>query len=219
MTINTFSLEDRSVRVFIVLLTAHSALLVASNAAGSKIIQLPWGLAASATVVSYIASILILDSIAELYGKHFSRMVINVGLGAIILSVLFFQLVLVLPSASFWHHQGAFDSVLGSTPRILLGGWVAYMVGQNLDLSTFLMIKATRFGANKLWFRTWASTAISQLIDSAIFMTIAFAGEIPLIPAIAGQYAVKILIMTISTPFIYVAVGWSRKYIAKNIAA
>jgi uncharacterized integral membrane protein (TIGR00697 family) len=203
-------LTDKSLRVFIVLLTIHTALVISSNAAGSKLIALPAGLAASATVISYMLSFVLLGSIAELFGRGYARFVVNLGLAAMAISVAFFELAIHLPAAGFWTHQAAFEEVLGSTPRLLLGGWSAYLLGQHLDVWGFFLIKRTRFGADKLWLRSWGSTLIGQLIDTTVFITIAFYGMAPLLQAIAGQYLVKLVIASVTTPVIYAAVGWGR---------
>jgi queuosine precursor transporter len=209
-TAAAIALTDRNIRVFITLTTVHTSLVISSNAAGSKLIALPAGLAASATVISYMLSFVLLGSIAELFGRAYARLVVNLGLAAMAISVAFFELAINLPAASFWTHQDAFEQVLGSTPRLLLGGWSAYLLGQHLDVWGFFLIKRTRFGGSQLWLRSWGSTLIGQLIDTAVFITIAFAGVVPLLPTILGQYLVKLVIATLTTPLIYAAVGWGR---------
>lgn len=210
------ALSDKNIRVFIVLTTIHTSLVISSNAAGSKLIALPAGLAASATVISYMLSFVLLGSIAELFGRAYARLVVNLGLAAMAISVAFFELSIHLPAAPFWTHQDAFEQVLGSSPRLLLGGWAAYLLGQHLDVWGFFLIKRTRFGGEQLWLRSWGSTLIGQLIDTAVFITIAFAGQAPLIPAIIGQYLVKLVIATATTPAIYAAVGWGRAAMAQS---
>jgi queuosine precursor transporter len=208
------ALTDRNLRVFVVLLTIHTSLVVASNVAGAKLIGLPLGLAASATVISYMLSFVLLGSIGELFGRTLARLVVNLGLGAMALSVAFFELAIHLPAAGFWTHQAAFEQVLGSTPRILAGGWAAYLLGQHLDVWGFFRLKRTRLGGERLWLRSWGSTLIGQLVDTAVFITIAFAGTAPLLPAIAGQYLVKLVVASLTTPLIYLAVGWGRAAMA-----
>jgi uncharacterized integral membrane protein (TIGR00697 family) len=217
-TSQSLPLNDKSIRVFIALLTIHTSLVISSNAAGSKLIGLPFGLAASATVISYMLSFVLLGSIAELFGRHYARLVVNLGLAAMAISVAFFELAIHLPAADFWSHQLAFDQVLGSSPRLLLGGWSAYLLGQHLDVWGFFLIKRTRFGADKLWLRSWGSTLIGQFIDTFVFITIAFYGDVPLIPAIIGQYLVKLVIASATTPIIYAAVGWGRAVMAPRAA-
>jgi queuosine precursor transporter len=210
------ALSDRNIRVFVVLLTIHTSLVVASNAAGSKLIALPLGLAASATVISYMLSFVLLGSIAELFGRFYARLVVNLGLVAMALSVVFFELAIHLPAASFWTHQRAFEQVLGAVPRLVLGGWAAYLLGQHLDVLGFFLLKSTRLGGERLWLRSWGSTLVGQLVDTIVFITIAFAGTAPLVPAILGQYLVKLAIATLTTPLVYAAVGWGRAAMAQR---
>lgn len=210
------ALTDRNLRVFVVLLTIHTSLVIASNVAGSKLIALPLELAASATVISYMLSFVLLGSIAELFGRAQARLVVNLGLGAMALSVTFFELAIHLPAAPVWTHQPEFEQVLGSVPRLLAGGWTAYLVGQHLDVWGFFLLKRTRLGGELLWLRSWGSTLLGQLIDTAIFITIAFAGTAPLLPTIAGQYLVKLVIASLTTPLVYAAVGWGRAAMART---
>ena len=207
-------LTEKSLRVFITLLTVHTTLVISSNVAGAKLIALPAGLAASATVISYMLSFVLLGAIAELFGRHYARLVVNLGLAAMAISVAFFELAIHLPAAGFWTHQAEFEQVLGSAPRLLLGGWSAYLLGQHLDVWGFFLIKRTRFGAGRLWLRSWGSTLIGQLIDTTVFITIAFYGTAPLLPSIAGQYLIKVIIASATTPIIYAAVGWGRAAMA-----
>jgi queuosine precursor transporter len=210
------ALSDRNIRVFVVLLTIHTSLVVASNAAGAKLIALPLGLAASATVISYMLSFVLIGSIAELFGRFYARLVVNLGLVAMALSVAFFELAIQLPAASFWTHQRAFEQVLGAVPRLVLGGWAAYLLGQHLDVLGFFLLKSTRLGGERLWLRSWGSTLVGQLVDTIVFITVAFAGTAPLVPAILGQYLAKLAIATLTTPLVYAAVGWGRAAMAQR---
>lgn len=200
----------KNLRVFVLLLTLHTALLVASNAGGAKMIAVPGGLAASATVFSYMATFAILDVIAELYGKKYSQLTINLGLLGLVLSVVFYQLTIAAPPADFWKGQEAYELTLGTAWRILLGGWTAYMVAQYLDVWGFLRLKQSAFGAKNLWWRSWASTALAQILDTVIFMFVAFYGVFPLLPAIAGQYILKLILAAIAIPVIYGIVAWAK---------
>lgn len=206
---------DSKLKVYLVLLTLHTSLLIASNAAGAKLFALPFGLAASATVISYMLTFVTLDAIAELYGRDSSRFVINIGLASLAVSVLFFQIAIHLPPATGWPDQAAYESTLGASWRIFLGGWMAYMFSQHFDLWSFLALKETRFGRS-LAVRSWISTIIGQLLDTIIFITIAFWGTFPLAEAIAGQYAIKLAFATLGTPFVILLVRVGRHFIARE---
>jgi len=201
---------DTKLRFYLVLMTIHTSLLIASNAAGAKIFALPYGLAASATVISYMLTFVILDTIAELYGRSGSRFVIIIGLASMAISVVFFQIAIVLPPAPFWGNQAGFEGTLGSSWRILLGGWTSYIFSQFLDLWSFLGLKNTRWGSS-VSFRAWISMVVGQFFDTLIFMTIAFYGAIPLTSAISGQYLVKVVFATIATPLVPTLVILGRK--------
>lgn len=202
---------DTRQKYFLCLMTLHSSLLVTSTIAGSKVFALPFGLTASATVLSYMLTFVILDSIAELYGRIYSRFVINLGLLGMAISAAYFQFAIMLPPAEFWKEQRALEAILGSSWRIWLGGWIAYVLSQYLDLWGFLKLKDMARGRGSLVFRAWASMLIGQLIDTSIFITVAFYGTDPLGSIIIGQYLIKVVIATCASPLVWVAVVFGRK--------
>ena len=110
----------RRIKFLLFLMTLHGSLLITSTVAGSKLFALPFGLTASATVVSYMLTFVVLDVIAELYGAEFSRLVINLGLIGMALSALYFKLTITLPPAAGWPDQAAFATVFGASWRIWL---------------------------------------------------------------------------------------------------
>jgi len=206
---------ERRTQYFLVLMTLHSSLLVTSTIAGSKLFALPFGLSASATVLSYMLTFVILDTIAELYGRQYSRFVINLGLVAMALSAVYFEFAIWLPAADFWKEQKALETIIGSSWRIWLGGWTAYMVSQYTDLWSFLRLKELPLGRS-LAFRAWVSMILGQLIDTVIFLTIAFYGTEPVGAIIVGQYLIKLVIATLATPFVSLGVGLGRSYFERD---
>jgi uncharacterized integral membrane protein (TIGR00697 family) len=114
----------------------------------------------------------------------------------------------LLPAAPFWQHQGAYEIILGSTPRIVLASMIAYLISQNHDVWAFHWLKKKTEGKH-LWLRNNGSTVASQLIDSVLFIGIAFAGTYPMktiAVMIASQYLVKVVIAFLDTPFCYLLV-------------
>jgi queuosine precursor transporter len=206
---------DTRQKYFLCLMTLHSSLLVTSTIAGSKVFALPFGLTASATVLSYMLTFVILDSIAELYGRIYSRFVINLGLLGMAISAAYFQFAIMLPPAEFWKEQRAFEAILGSSWRIWLAGWTAYLLSQYLDLWSFLKLKDMARGRGSLVFRAWASMLMGQLIDTTIFVTGAFYGTDPVGSIIIGQFLVKVAIITCASPLVPVAVVLGRKLIGE----
>jgi len=74
-----------------------------------------------------------------------------------------------------------------------------------------------RTGGKYLWLRNTASTAVSQVIDTAVFITIAFYGVMDIVPLLIGQYVIKLLIAVVDTPFIYAIVWLMDKIPARKV--
>lgn len=204
-----------SVIIFVWLLALNAALLVTANAAGAKMIALFGGLVASATVFPYALTFVFTDVVSELYGKKAGRLAVLVGFAGLLLSVVFFNIALWAPPASFWDLQDAYEATLGPTFRLMLGGWTSYLVSQHLDVYLFHFFKKLTRGKH-LWFRNNASTLISQFVDTCIFITIAFYGVFPLANAIAGQYLIKVIIAAVDTPVVYLAVHYLRPLVSPD---
>ncbi|MEE8435040.1 MAG: queuosine precursor transporter, partial [bacterium] len=117
--------------------------------------------------------------------------------------------------APFWTNQAAYASVFGPANRIILASLVAYLISQSFDLWAFTWLKE-RFQGRHLWLRNNLSTAASQLIDTLIFITVAFYGTeafpsiLDLWPLIGGQLAVKWIIAVADTPLVYALVYFLR---------
>src|SRR3989338_11672957 len=105
------------------------AVLLISNIASTKIVDLKWFVFDGGTLLfplSYIFG----DILTEVYGYRRSRRVIWLGFG----SALLLSLVLIgvgrLPAAAEWGHQEAYDQILGLTPRIVMASLCAYFAGE-----------------------------------------------------------------------------------------
>ena len=217
---NTNTADDlysKRTATMICLISAHTALLLASNAGGAKMIAVPGGLAASATVISYAVTFPLADIINELGGPRAARLAVNIGFGALVVLVSFLQLSIWAPPAPFWTDQAAYEKILGFGWRILLGGWLSYLVGNHVDVWIFHAIRK-RTGEKWFWLRKNVSTAVSQLIDTVIFMTVAFAGIFPIASAIPGQYLLKFAVAVICTPLSYLLLKAVRRVFADKSA-
>ena len=106
--------------------------LLISNILATKIILIgSW--AAPAGVLIFPIAYIINDVIVEVWGYRKARLIIWSGFAVNILAVLFFSLAIVIPAAPFWHNQEAFNSILGSTPRIIFASLMAYLTGSFLN--------------------------------------------------------------------------------------
>jgi len=205
---------SRRLALLICLASLHTALLVTSMVAGAKLVALPFHLSASATVLSYTLTFMILDTLAELYGPSVSKFIITMGLVSMVLAAAYMETAAVLESPPGAANQDAFRIVLSASWRIWLAGWIAYVISQRLDVWTFLLLKRVGLIGSSIMARAWISLTVGQMVDTALFVTIAFAGTASLLPVITGQYVVKILISTITIPLVSIAIALGRRFVA-----
>lgn len=153
-----------------------SGVLIISLILAGKIVEVG-GVTFTAAVIVFPLSYLFGDVLTEVYGYASARRVVWAGFAAQIVWIVSYWIAAALPPAPFWPHQAAFETVLGATPRIAVAGMVAYLAGEFLNAYVLARLKV-RFSGRGLAARLVASTVIGQAVDSALFLTIAFAGVI-----------------------------------------
>ena len=186
-------------------------LLVVANIIAVKPVELN-GWVFPAGAIAYPFTFLVTDAISELYGRKVATRVVWYGFGLSVAMVLLVYVARVLPAASFWQEQGAYDTVLGSVPRIVLGSMVAYLISQHTDVIVFHVLRRHTNGRH-LWLRNNVSTMVSQSIDTVLFISIAFGGSVPagtLWNMMATQYVLKLGVAVVDTPIVYVLVRTIR---------
>lgn len=188
----------------ILLISAFTGSLVISQVLASKIVLLG-GLVVPAGVLAYSITFVATDVISEIWGKDVAKRVVWGGFISVLISLLLIKGALLLPAASFWPHEQAFNTILSSTPRIILASFIAYLVSQAHDVWAFHFWK-DRFQGRHLWLRNNLSTIVSQVIDTVLFIGIAFYGSMPILPIIAGQLIIKWGIALLDTPLVYLLV-------------
>ena len=166
------------------------------------------GIVVPAAVFLYTLTFTLIDLINERLGKAGARQVIATAFAANLLLAGYVQFAIWLPAAPFYRDAEIFAGVLGSTPRIVFASLVAFLVSSLVDAEIFAWWRAHVAGPK--WARVLTSNSVSTLVDSALFITIAFAGVLPVWPLIGGQYLVKMGITVISLPLIYVTRGHQR---------
>lgn len=154
-----------------------------------------------AGVFIYALTFTLLDLINERLGKRGARQVIAAGLAANLLLAAYAQLTVWWPAPAFFDGQPAVARVLGATPRIVVASLVAYLIASLVDAEIFAWWRA-RVGGYR-WLRVLVSNTVSTGVDSLVFVTVAFAGVLPVLPLVAGQYVVKMLVTVLSLPLIY----------------
>lgn len=162
--------------------------------------------------VSYIFG----DVLAEVYGYAVARRVIWTGFGASALFSASVWLVGLLPGEAEWSSRvgmDAYNAVLGSTARIVAASLVAYWFGAFANAFVLARLKVLTQG-RWLWTRTISSTLVGQGIDTLLFVTIAFAGEMSpgvLWSIAVSNYVFKVGVEVLFTPVTYLVVSGLKR--------
>jgi uncharacterized integral membrane protein (TIGR00697 family) len=154
-----------------------------------------------AAVFIYALTFTLLDLVNERLGKLGARRLVATGFCANLLLAVYAQLTVWAPAPPFFDGDPAVARVLGATPRIVAASLVAYLVSSLVDAEVFAWWRE-RVGGLR-WLRVLASNAVSTLVDSGLFVTLAFAGVLPVVPLVVGQYVVKMGMTVLSLPLIY----------------
>ncbi len=185
---------------------------LASNIMAAKMTTVA-GISFPAGVFAFPISFLVTDVINEVWGKKEAGFTVKLGFAASIVFTLLTMLAVWLPAAGFWTMQAEYAMVLAAVPRITIAGLVAFIFSQNTDLWIFDKLKKFH-GGKHLWIRNNVSTITAQLVDSLIFIVIAFYGTMPvnaLVTMVFSQWLVKLVLATLDTPFVYWGVKWAKK--------
>ncbi len=170
-----------------------------ANIAANKPVSVA-GVTAPGGVFIYALTFTLIDLINERLGKRGARQVVLAAFAANCLLAGYLQLIVALPAPDFYAGQAAFSSVLGATPRIVGASLIAFIVSTMLDVEIFAYWRERVRGPG--WARVLASNAVSTAVDSAVFVVVAFAGILPLMELIVGQYVIKMAMTVVSLPLI-----------------
>jgi queuosine precursor transporter len=160
-----------------VLTGLFTATLLISNVLNCKVIRVG-GLPFTGGLILFPLAALFGDVLTEVYGYAESRKVIWTGLGSLLLLGAMIEICGALPADSLWTHQAAYDVILGAVPRIVAASLTAYFVGEFSNSYVLAKCKVRTRGSF-MFLRFVLSTAAGQLIDSATFVLVAFAGRMP----------------------------------------
>lgn len=180
--------------------------LLIANVVSAKIVTLG-GLVIPAAIVAYPLTFLMTDVIGEIWGKEQATETVKLGFICQLISLVLIGLAILLPVAPFADNQAEFKGIMAQSFRVVAASLVAYYCSQSWDVWVFHKIREK--GTGNKWLRNNLSTMTSQIIDTAIFITIAFVGSVPNIWVMIGsQYLIKCIYALLDTiPFYYLTRG------------
>lgn len=199
--------------IFLALGMLYVTCLIVSNIVAGKLWSLTESITVPAAVILFPVTYILSDIFTEVYGFKSAKIVIWLGFICNFFAVITYVIVIDLPHPLSWLDQDAFAIVFGLTPRVLAASFLAYLVGEFTNSIVLSRLKVMSKG-KLLWVRTIGSTVIGEALDSAIFITVSFAGEVPsgqLVTMIMYQYLFKLGFEIVFTPLTYWVIGVLKK--------
>ena len=191
--------------------------VVIANIVAVKLVEIGPFIIPAGTFI-FTLTFMCIDIIAEGWGKPMAKKVIWAGFIANFVALGFIRLAMWLPPAYFYAHNEAFITILGGNMRLVIVGLLVYILSQRLDVWVFFRIRA-KTGSKHLWLRNSLSAAVSQVVDTSLFIVLAFAGTVPnrvLLSMILPTVLFKWLVVVADTPLCYLGVWWVKKTCPKG---
>lgn len=192
-----------------VFLLLYGGMTVLAGVVAYKQVQLwPSDLAVEAGIFAFLLLVVISSTIAQLYGKALAQKLVWWGFLPLAMSAAIIYLVLGLPPSPEMidfraDDLAAFERVLGQTPRILMAGPAAYITSLMLNIWIFDRLRGSgETTTASLMVRGAIASALSQAVDSVIFVTLAFYGEFDITNLLIGQVIAKVTLSIVLVPFL-----------------
>lgn len=203
----------RHFRYFDYVMASFVAILLLSNLIGASKLAQVGGFTFGAGILFFPVSYVIGDVLTEVYGYANARRCVWMGFFALIFMAFMSYVVVAMPAAPDWGGQAAYESVFGSTWRIVLASVVAFWAGEFINSFVLARMKVWT-GGRHMWSRTIGSTVFGQAIDSMLFYPIAFLGiwtTDQVLMVMVTNWAMKVAWEAGLTPVTYAVVGWLKK--------
>ncbi|MFH0767993.1 MAG: queuosine precursor transporter [Chloroflexota bacterium] len=164
-------------------------------------------------IIIFPLSYIVGDILTEVYGYRLARRVIWLGFICNLIAVIAIWVGQLLPPASAWEGQQAYESILGYAPQALFASFLAYLVGEFSNSFILAKMKIKTKG-RWLWTRTIGSTMVAQALDAAVFIPLVYLGRFDLsfiVTASITLWLAKVGYEAIATPFTYAVVNYLKK--------
>jgi uncharacterized integral membrane protein (TIGR00697 family) len=158
-------------------------------------------LAVEAGIFAFLMLVVTSSAVAELHGRAVANKLVVWGFVPLLASAALTLLVLALPASDKMEpaRLSAFETIMGSNLRIWLAGLIAYGTSQVLNVTIFSALKG-REGGKLLFVRSAIASALSQIVDTLIFITVAFLGVFPIAALLGGQMVSKVVLSIVFVP-------------------
>lgn len=184
----------------------YGGMTVLAGVLGNKQVALG-PLAVEAGIFAFLMLVVLSSTVAELHGRETANRMVIIGFVPLILAMALIGFVLALPAADDMDpaRLEAFTIVLSQGPRLMGAGILAYGISTLLNVRLFSALRGdsdTPRGGLWLMTRGAIASALSQVVDTLIFITVAFYGVFPIGPLLVGQMIAKVVLSLIVVPFV-----------------
>ncbi|MFA4975805.1 MAG: queuosine precursor transporter [Candidatus Paceibacterota bacterium] len=206
-------LTENDYKKILICLTLYISSLFAANTLGIKLMPFLFGTHLSVAVFSFPIVFMMTDVIGEVYGRKMAKNFVWAGIISILLFLLYSFISMITPWAEsgVWAKDG-YDLIFGISVRFSIASLVAYAIGEYQDVISFFFFK--KYTGNKyFWLRSNLSNFWSQLLDSTIFMFIAYFGIMPvktILLIIIPWWIYKVFMGFLFTPLSYLGIRLLR---------
>lgn len=173
-----------------------------------------FGISATLGNVMFASIYLATDILNDIYGRKIAKRAVWLGFSSTLVMIIVMQMSLHFIPAPEDISQKALSTIFDLVPRIALGSIIAYIIGQHVDVFIFSMIKKVFQSDKTFIIRAYGSTVLSSIIDTALFVTIAFIGTLPasvVFEIFITTYVLKLVSTIFNVPFGYIAKSFYRK--------
>ena len=184
-------------RSLLLLGTVYGGMVTIAGVLGTKQVALG-PLAVEAGIFPFLVLVALSSAVAELHGRAVAERLVRYGFVPLVLSIGLALLVLALPAdpGMYAAARAAFPIVIGQGWRMMAAGLLAYGISVRLNVWLFGRM------AGAAGVRGALAAGLSQIVDTAIFITVSFAGVRPIGALLAGQIAAKLVLSAVLVPVV-----------------
>lgn len=187
----------------------YGGMTVLAGVLAFKQVQLwPTDLAVESGIFAFLLLVVVSSTMSQLYGRQFAQRIVWWGFLPLLIASLLMALVLNLPASTEMaagraEDLAAFERVHSTVWRVWAAGPAAYLTSLLLNIWIFDRLKGD--GAEStigLMVRGAIASALSQAVDSVIFISLAFYGLFPILNLLIGQVIAKVVLSLVLVPFL-----------------
>ncbi|EIT1241943.1 queuosine precursor transporter [Staphylococcus pseudintermedius] len=165
--------------------------------------------------VMFASIYLATDILNDIYGRKVAKKAVWLGFSSTFIMIIVMQVSLAFQPSEVDMAQDAMKAIFDVVPRIAFASITAYIIGQHIDVLVFNMIKKVFRSDRTFFIRAYGSTTLSSIVDTALFVMIAFYGTLPngvVLEIFITTYLLKLLTTVLNVPFGY----WAKLLYRRN---